>query len=130
MNWQISDTAAIPRCSPNEAGLVRAWVLENADGYEMWFCSRGRYDDADSRARNYRLGYATSKDALTWSRNDALQTFVNPPKPGDWDAEMQCYPCVARYKGDDYLFYCGNGYGVAGFGYAKRVRTDMHQANG
>lgn len=35
---------------------------------------------------------------------------------GDWDGEMQGYPKVLRHAGQDWLFYCGDGYGRAGIG--------------
>jgi predicted GH43/DUF377 family glycosyl hydrolase len=37
----------------------------------------------------------------------------------DWDSEMQCYPHVREIRGRRYLFYCGNGYGRAGVGFAE-----------
>jgi hypothetical protein len=36
--------------------------------------------------------------------------------PGDWDGQMQGYPKVLRRDGQDWLFYCGDGYGRAGIG--------------
>ena len=37
----------------------------------------------------------------------------------NWDSEMQCYPFFFEDDGSKYLFYNGNGYGVAGIGVAK-----------
>ena len=88
----------------------------------MWYCTRGFYADPDPAARNYRIGYARSGNGERFQRADGEFGFANPPKPGDWDAEMQSHPHVVR--GDDgkvYMFYTGNGYGRVSLGYATRV---------
>jgi hypothetical protein len=43
------------------------------------------------------------------------RTLLNIPA-GSWDREMQGYPKVLRHAGQDWLFYCGDGYGRAGIG--------------
>ena len=43
------------------------------------------------------------------------RTLLNIPA-GDWDGEMQGYPKLLRHAGQDWLFYCGDGYGRAGIG--------------
>lgn len=118
--WRQSADAAIPLAGPHEGGVTRPWVQPAAQGYEMWYCTRGRFDASDPTLRNYDIGYAVSDDAMTWTRRDASHGFANPPQPGDWDYEMQCYASVIRAHGRSYMFYCGNGYGRNGFGYAIR----------
>jgi hypothetical protein len=39
--------------------------------------------------------------------------------PGDWDADMQCYPHAFECDGSVYLLYNGNEFGRYGFGLAK-----------
>jgi len=43
------------------------------------------------------------------------RTLLNIPA-GSWDQEMQGYPKLLRHAGEDWLFYCGDGYGRAGIG--------------
>jgi len=43
------------------------------------------------------------------------RTLLNIPA-GSWDGEMQGYPKMLRHAGQDWLFYCGDGYGRAGIG--------------
>jgi hypothetical protein len=64
----------------------------------------------------YRLAYAESVDGIVWSRKDE-EVGITVSAEG-WDSEMQAYPAVVSYKDKTYLFYNGNNYGRAGFGYA------------
>ena len=50
-----------------------------------------------------------------------LQVVLEPSADG-WDSTMTAYPAVVSAAGRMYLFYNGNDFGRAGFGYA--VRTD------
>ena len=36
-----------------------------------------------------------------------------------WDSEMVCYPHILKIDGKYQMFYCGNGFGFEGFGYAE-----------
>jgi len=96
----------------DEIGFSRPCVVTAGDGYVMWYSVRG----PDGR---YRLGYARSDDGLAWTRNDreaGLETSAD-----GWDSEMIAYPHVFRHGGQEYMIYCGNGYGRTGFGLAARV---------
>ena len=75
--------------------------------FRMWFAVRGD---------RYHIGYAESRDGVTWSRND--KTFGLAPTAAGWDSEMTCYPCAFTHKSRLYLAYNGNGYGRSGFGLA------------
>lgn len=118
--WTVDPAPAIRR-GPGEAGLARPTVLEGPDGVEMWFSARGPYVAENPSLRRYRLCYAHSGDGTHWQRQDDRHGFCNPPEPDAWDGEMQCYPSVLRLAdGRQVMFYCGNGYGQAGFGWATR----------
>ena len=73
----------------------------------MWYASRG-----DS----YRIGYAESKDGLTWTRKDH-ESGIDVSESG-WDSEMLAYPYVFAHEGDYYMLYNGNDYGKTGIGLA------------
>ena len=84
--------------------------------HHMFFCYRESFDFRRNRQRGYRIGHAWSDDLHNWARDD------QPPlegTPGDWDAEMQCYPHAFESDGEIYLLYNGNEFGKNGFGLAR-----------
>jgi hypothetical protein len=106
-------TVCIPPTG-DEHRVGRPWVVPSAHGYEMYF-------GAGSERVPYRLAYATSADGVRWARDDAALGLE--PSPEGWDSEMIAYPAVVAAGSDTYLFYNGNDYGRAGFGYAVRRGT-------
>ncbi|WP_270732154.1 hypothetical protein [Shimia sp. Alg240-R146] len=122
--WREDTTPAIALAGPHEGGHMRPWVQQTSDGFEMWYCTRGRYDASDPSLRAYKIGYATSTDGRAWTRRDTAHAYANPPQQGDWDHDMQCYPSIIRHNGTSYMFYCGNEYGRHGVGYAVRQEGD------
>lgn len=121
IHWITENKPCINFKSEEERGITRPWVVSSENGYEMWFCYRGAYSLSQPHLRAYRIGYATSNDKENWERTDDSHQFVNPPVVGDWDFDMQCYPCIVKSNDKTYMFYCGNGYGATGFGYAVRL---------
>ena len=79
----------------------------------MWFCYA-------IGSRGYNMGYAESSDGYEFQRNDE-KAGIELSSEG-WDSEMICYPNVFKYKEEIYMFYCGNGYGKSGFGYATLIK--------
>lgn len=65
----------------------------------------------------YRLGYASSYDLETWSRDDT-QVGIDISESG-WDSQMMCYPQIIELDGRILMFYCGNFFGLEGFGIAE-----------
>lgn len=100
----------------DEAGLAKASVLRDRDGYRMWYSARGLVGYRTDPRTSYRIGYATSRDGLTWTRSVAPRGL--DPGPEHWDNEMAAYPHVVRHGRKLFLFYNGNGFGRTGFGYA------------
>lgn len=87
----------------NENALARPYVINENNEYRMWFSAKGK---------SYRACYATSQDGINWDRNNKDFKF-NGLSPGV-DDEMVCYPAVISYRGQHFMFYNGNGYGVGG----------------
>ena len=83
--------------------------------YHMFFSYRG-IPNYKSREGGYRIGYASSSDAVNWHRNDDL-VDIGLSETG-WDSEMVNYPHVFELDGKTYMLYQGNGMGRAGFGLA------------
>jgi len=102
---------AVPYALGTAQAFSRPTVIGNArEGFEMWFSYRG------DPGTTYRIGYATSRDGLTWKL--ALDNAGISVSPEGWDSEMIEYPFVIDHKGRRYMLYNGNGYGKTGFGMA------------
>ena len=84
--------------------------------YHMFFCYRYSLGYR-GREKGYRMGYASSPDLVTWTRDDA-KAGIDVSSEG-WDSEMISYPHVFELDGKTYLFYLGNGVGRHGFGLAE-----------
>ena len=68
IDWKPSGEVSVAQRTEDEA-ITRPFVLENGDGYDMWFCYRGCSDFRDGEDA-YRVGYAYSDDLLQWRRED------------------------------------------------------------
>jgi predicted GH43/DUF377 family glycosyl hydrolase len=90
-------------------------VLFNADAsrYEMWF---GASSGTTSDWRPYHVGFATSKDGISWTNPSAVLS----PTPGTWDAYTVEIPTVIRENGGYKMWYSGSATGLSSFhiGYA------------
>jgi hypothetical protein len=105
--WQRDGRVCIDYAGRHEHAIGRPCVVRDTDRYRMWFSVRG-----DS----YRLGYAESRDGLTWTRRDnEVRLDGNGAK---WDTDMQAYPVVFDAGGRRHMFYNGNDYGRTGIGHA------------
>jgi len=105
VRWIPDGRICVPPCGADEYAFARPCVVRDPDKYRMWFAFRG---DA------YRIGYAESADGETWLRRPS----GIDPGPSDWDNESIEYPCVFDHGGRRYMLYCGNKYGLTGFGLA------------
>jgi len=84
--------------------------------YHMFFCYREAIGFRNERSRSYRIGYASSIDAVTWVRQDDA-SGIDVSDDG-WDSFMVCYPNVFLVDGNVHLLYNGNEFGRFGFGAA------------
>lgn len=91
-------------------------VVRIGDVYHMFFCYRHSFDFRTNSDRAYRIGHAFSEDLNGWTRDDTRMRLEGTP--GEWDADMQCYPHVFECDGRVYMLYNGNGFGRGGFGAA------------
>ncbi len=100
---------------PHKLGVAQAFsrpsVIICNETYHMWFSYRGNKND------KYKIGYATSEDALNWIlRLDHKNICTSEC---GWDSEMIEYPYVFLHNDELYMLYNGNDYGRTGFGLAK-----------
>jgi hypothetical protein len=95
-----------------EYAIGRPCVVRDGDLYRMWYSIR-------SFVRPYRIGYAESRDGVSWTRRDEAAGIEH--SESGWDSEMICYSYVVDIDSQRYLFFNGNGNGSTGFGVARWV---------
>ena len=105
--WKRLNKTAIDFKNRKENALARPCVVKFGSKYYMWFSKKGK---------NYRTGFAYSKDGINWKRNDSLVN-LNIGKTS-FDNKMICYPYVFSFKKNIYCIYNGNNYGYSGIGMA------------
>jgi hypothetical protein len=109
VNWRRENRVCIDHATSDEYSIARPWVMRDSGGYRMWYSYRGAA---------YRIGYAESRDGLTWERRDGDAGIS--VSPTGWDSEMVEYPAVVSVDGSEWMFYNGNGFGRSGIGCAAR----------
>lgn len=76
------------------------------------------YTKGTNKGTDYYPGIATSKDGVSWKRNDKL-FGINLSESG-WDSLHISYPRLLKITETHYyVFYSGNNMGESGFGYAE-----------
>lgn len=116
VNWTKRGKELIPtRIEEDECQASPDVIFANGK-YHMFFCYRYS-TDYRGKDKGYRIGYASSPDALNWTRDDA-KAGIDISGEG-WDSEMVSYPHVFELDGKIYMFYLGNGVGREGFGLAE-----------
>ena len=108
IDWRREGQIAL-ELEGDEVGFSRPCVTMENGSYLMWYSVRAQ----DGR---YQLSCASSDDGLTWRRTGS-ESYLLPSAEG-WDSEMIAYPYVFRHGYDQFMLYCGNGYGRTGFGLA------------
>lgn len=110
-NW---DTKEGIQClgfnNKDEYAIAKPTVWKEDNKYKMIYSIR-------TFSKGYRLGYAESIDGIKFTRIDD-NVCIDVSESG-WDSEMICYSTRFKCKNKVYLFYCGNKYGLNGFGYAE-----------
>ena len=115
ISWRDS-SPAIRLEGEDEFGIGRPYVFKLNQNFHMWYSVR-------SISQPYRLGYAWSKDGVTWTRRDDL-VGLNRSEAG-WDGEMVCYPAVFASGSRLWMLYNGNRHGLSGIGIASMRIEDL-----
>jgi predicted GH43/DUF377 family glycosyl hydrolase len=108
--FPFTGSAVLTLATDDEHRVGRPQVIKTGDLYRMFYA-------AGSIRHGYRLGYAESADGFNWTRKDA-ELGIDVSADG-WDSQMIAYPNPVQFGDRFYLFYNGNEYGRAGFGYAE-----------
>ena len=104
-----------PRIEADECQASPDVICVNGK-YHMFFCYRHSLGYR-GHEKGYRIGYASSTDLTTWTRDDG-KAGIDVSDEG-WDAEMISYPHVFELDGKTFMFYLGNQVGRHGFGLAE-----------
>ena len=113
INWHNPSIQCLEYASPDEHGFGRPYVWKEEQTYKMYYSIR-------TYSRGYYIGYAESKNGITWDRKDA-EAGIGLSQSG-WDDTNLSYPYICKHKDKVYMFYNGNGCGKTGFGYAELVQ--------
>lgn len=85
--------------------------------YHMFFCYMLTPDFRSNKELSYRIGYASSKNLMNWTRDDT-KAGITVSTDG-FDNEMIAYPHVFELDGKIFMLYLGNEVGRYGFGLAE-----------
>lgn len=85
--------------------------------YHMFFC--GWVPSKFRETKNRKIGYASSEDLITWTRDDSKAGIDISEGADDFDNAMVAYPHVFELDGKTYMLYLGNEVGRYGFGLAE-----------
>lgn len=107
VEWTRDGRVCVDYGSEAEYAFGRPCVRRDGDVYRMWYSYRGE---------RYRIGYAESRDGLSWTRKD-VEGGLDASGTG-WDSEMVEYPWVFESSGQPYMLYNGDDYGRSGVGLA------------
>jgi hypothetical protein len=83
-------------------GLYSPTVIYDGTTYGMWYT--GGYEPGVSFVS--QIGYATSKDGLSWTR-DPNNPILSPGPSGAWDGGLVENQCAVSYNGGFLLYYDG-----------------------
>lgn len=111
INWIREGNISLNLKNEEEYAISRPYVIKEDGIYKMWYSYRGK---------SYRIGYAESLDSINWTRKDEL-AGIDVSIEG-WDSEMVCYPFIIDHKGERFMLYNGNHYGLTGFGIAELIK--------
>jgi hypothetical protein len=113
--WTPSGVSCID--AGEDFAVCRPCVVQQGDGLAMWYSYRLLAGYRTDAAQAYRLGYAESRDGVTWQRLDEQAGIAR--SSAAWDSEMLEY-CWLQQHGDLMcLLYNGNGFGRSGVGIAR-----------
>jgi predicted GH43/DUF377 family glycosyl hydrolase len=109
IHWPSQGQVCLDFKNNDEHVVGRPWVYKENGLDKMFLSSR-------TRSKDYRLGYAESKDGIDWRRMDEL-VGIDVSDTG-WDSRAIAYASIFTREGHTYIFYNGNDCGRTGFGYA------------
>jgi sucrose-6-phosphate hydrolase SacC (GH32 family) len=117
INWEKNNTDLIEeKLGENEVQASPDVFFFN-DKYHMFFCYMLTPDFRFDVSKQYRIGYASSTDLVSWNRDDS-KAGIDISEDG-FDNQMVAYPHVFELDNKIYMLYLGNEVGRFGFGLAE-----------
>jgi hypothetical protein len=114
IHWAPKGKVCLAISGADEHGFGRPWVVKRGpNDYQLFYSIRRRSFAA------YRLGYAESKDGITWIRKD--EEMGLDVSPGEFDSDAIMYSSVISVDDKTFCFYNGNSFGEQGFGVAELI---------
>jgi hypothetical protein len=115
VNWEKLNRDLIESRVEEDEAQASPDVYYANGKYHMFFCYRYS-SHYRGKQYGYRIGYASSVDLMTWTRDDD-KVGIDVSEEG-WDSEMISYPHVFELDGNVYMAYLGDQVGRYGFGLA------------
>tara|TARA_B110000027_G_scaffold126549_1_gene145031 strand:- start:142 stop:1035 length:894 start_codon:yes stop_codon:yes gene_type:complete len=109
INWKREGKVCI-NLKKKETALGRSNLIFHKKKFMMWYSYKGK---------NYKIGYAESKDGKKWVRKDNEILFVNRNK---FNFEMMEFSFVFKHNKELYMLFNGNNYGEKGIYLSKLIR--------
>ena len=103
--WELPVCIDEPVCSNQFGGVLEPTVIYDQDMslYRLWYAALGVLNGK----MTYRMGYATSPDAQTWTRHPT--PVFTPGESGAWDDELVShFEVVKDNSGTLHMFYFGS----------------------
>jgi hypothetical protein len=116
MIWNPRSETAVALRPPLEAGLGRPSIV--GGGQRLWLSRRGESYRGPGEGAYHLASIAADAQGSFGGPAEPLR-FENPPVAGEFDSWMQAYGCVVPHGEDLVMFYNGNDFGKAGFGWAR-----------
>jgi len=107
INWKREGKVIVDFKNEDEYVIGKPVLVKDKDLYRLWVSCRGE---------SYRIGYAESKDGMTYIRKD--EEVGIDVSPSGWDDKMIEYGYVFDHNGRRYMIYNGNDFGKTGLGIA------------
>ena len=108
-NWKSTGNIVIP-LDVGETNISTPSIIKYNEKFHMCFSVK-------PKSGEYRIGYAYSKDGITWTRNDDL--FGLKIGGAGFDESSVSYPNLFFHKDYMFLLYSGSNNGRDGFGIAR-----------
>jgi hypothetical protein len=114
--------------NPIFSGSVGSWdslrvtvpfVIVDGSDYKMWY-------QGNDGSPNWRIGYATSPDGITWSARDTCVLDIG--NSGTWDDKAVSNPCVLLDQTTYKMWYAGEDYGTPNNGFHIGYATEPPDA--
>ncbi len=117
INWERTGHVCVGYDQFTDA-IGRPTVYKDGDLYKMYFSYRNATNYRTDVQRSYRIGYAESKDGISWERRDELAGIER--SADGWDSMMMDYCHIFKNHDQWVMLYNGNGFGASGFGFATQ----------